>query len=108
MTDYLGEETETDHLIAADIMVKLLTEIVVELDFDLTAVESKVGWTVVGKQNLSRKDSYMTLLLMHTKNIPLNELRELDVLVILNSTVITKENDNLCNYSEKMKILSDA
>ncbi|GFT90893.1 DUF5641 domain-containing protein, partial [Nephila pilipes] len=43
LSDSFSDATEIDLLIGADVMGKLITENVVELDFGLTAVESKLG-----------------------------------------------------------------
>ncbi|GFX69525.1 uncharacterized protein TNCV_1768961 [Trichonephila clavipes] len=46
-------------------MGRLLTGNVVALHSGLTAVESKLGWTVFGKQKFCRKDKFTTTLPMH-------------------------------------------
>lgn len=66
-------ETEID-LDRMDIMGKLLTENEVVLESGLTVIQSKLGWTVIEKQNLCKKDSYITSLSIYVKNASLNEL----------------------------------
>ncbi|GFX92103.1 integrase catalytic domain-containing protein [Trichonephila clavipes] len=48
-TDSFRRETEINLLIGADVLGKLLTGNSVELESGLTAVETKLGWTVFGK-----------------------------------------------------------
>lgn len=86
LTDCLCEKSKIDLLIGVDITGKLLIENVVDVDSDLTAVESKLGWMVIGKQNLCIKDRCTTSLSMYVRTIPLNELRALEVLIILDAT----------------------
>ncbi|GFS69012.1 DUF1758 domain-containing protein [Nephila pilipes] len=89
----------------ADVMGKLLTENIVELDSALTAIESKLGWTVIGKQNFRVKDNFMTTVSMHVGRIPLHELWELEVLWISDPTGTDKIENDLSDYKEKIKIL---
>ncbi|GFT72887.1 uncharacterized protein TNCV_2319151 [Trichonephila clavipes] len=49
----------------------------VELESGLTAVETKLGWTVFGKGSCV-KDNIVTTLSMHSMNIPVNKLWELE------------------------------
>ncbi|GFU06110.1 DUF1758 domain-containing protein [Nephila pilipes] len=86
-------------------MGKLLTENVVELDSGLTAVESKLGWTVIGKQNFRVKDNFITTVSMHVGRIPLYELWELEVLGISDPSGTDKIENDLSDYKEKIKIL---
>ncbi|GFX72934.1 DUF1758 domain-containing protein [Trichonephila clavipes] len=73
LTDSSCEGAEIDLLIGADVMGRLLTGNVVTLHSGLTAVESKLGWTVFGKQKFCGKDKFTTLS-MHVGNIPLQNL----------------------------------
>ncbi|GFU90969.1 DUF1758 domain-containing protein [Trichonephila clavipes] len=76
------EETEINLLIGADVLGKLLTGNSVELESGLTAVETKLGWTVFGKGSCV-KDNIVTTLSMHSMNIPVNKLWELENYKIL-------------------------
>ncbi|GFW50051.1 DUF1758 domain-containing protein [Trichonephila clavipes] len=51
LTNSSCEGAEIDLLIGADVMGRLLTGNVLTLHSGLTAVESKLGWTVFGKRN---------------------------------------------------------
>ncbi|GFX74674.1 DUF1758 domain-containing protein [Trichonephila clavipes] len=86
LTDSSCEEAKIDLLIGADVMERLLTGNVVTLHSGLTAIESKLGWTVFGKQKFCGKDKFTTTLSMHVGNIPLQNLWELEVLEITDST----------------------
>ncbi|GFT98669.1 uncharacterized protein TNCV_803311 [Trichonephila clavipes] len=79
-----------------------------ELESGLTAVETKLGWAVFGKGSCV-KDNILTTLSMHSMNIPVNKLWELEVLGISSPTEIEKQKNELSlNYfNNKMKILSD-
>ncbi|GFV88022.1 uncharacterized protein TNCV_3241721 [Trichonephila clavipes] len=70
-TDSFRKETEVNLLIGADVLGKLLTGNSVELESGLTAVETKLGWTVFGKGSCV-KDNIVTTLSMHSMNIPVN------------------------------------
>ncbi|GFX11763.1 DUF1758 domain-containing protein [Trichonephila clavipes] len=74
LTDSSCEGAEIDLLIGADVMGKLLTGNVVTLHLGLTAVESKLSWTVFGKQKFCGKDKFTTTLPMHVGHIPLQNL----------------------------------
>ncbi|GBN01199.1 hypothetical protein AVEN_82041-1 [Araneus ventricosus] len=78
-TDSFRNETEINLLIGADVLGKLLTGNTVELESGLTAVETKLGWTVFGKGSYE-KDNILTTLSMHSMNVPINKLRQLEVL----------------------------
>ncbi|GFU53926.1 DUF1758 domain-containing protein [Trichonephila clavipes] len=71
-TDSFRRETEINLLIGADVLGKLLTENSVELKSGLTAVETKLGWTVFGNGSCV-KDNILTALSMHSVNIPVNK-----------------------------------
>ncbi|GFT43813.1 uncharacterized protein TNCV_2547701 [Trichonephila clavipes] len=88
------EETEINLLIGADVLGKLLTGNSVELESGLTAVETKLGWTVFGKGSCV-KDNIVTTLSMHSMNIPVNKLWELEVLGISSPTEIENRKLNL-------------
>ncbi|GFW71066.1 uncharacterized protein TNCV_191571 [Trichonephila clavipes] len=89
-TDSFRRETEINLLIGADVLGKLLTGNSVELESGLTAVETKLGWTVFGKGSCV-KDNIVTTLSMHSMNIPVNKLWELEVLGISSPTEIEKQ-----------------
>ncbi|GFX43538.1 uncharacterized protein TNCV_509871 [Trichonephila clavipes] len=106
---YVSEnETEINLLIGADVLGKLLTGNSVELESGLTAVETKLGWTVFGKGSCV-KDNIVTTLSMHSMNIPVNKLWELEVLGISSPTEIEKQKTELSlnDFNNRMKILSD-
>ncbi|GFS69576.1 uncharacterized protein TNCV_3894331 [Trichonephila clavipes] len=76
----------------------------------LTAVETKLGWTVFGKGSCV-KDNIVTTLSMHSMNIPVNKLWELEVLGISSPTEIEKQKTlselSLNDFNNRMKILPD-
>ncbi|GFV52760.1 uncharacterized protein TNCV_2874311 [Trichonephila clavipes] len=69
---------------------KLLKGNVVTLHSGLTAVESKLVWTVFGKQKFCGKDKFTTTLSMHVGNIPSQNIWELEVLGITDPTKTVK------------------
>ncbi|GFV61493.1 DUF1758 domain-containing protein [Trichonephila clavipes] len=107
-TDSFRKETEINLLIGADILGKLLTGNSVELESGLTAVETKLGWTVLGKGSCV-KDNIVTTLSMHSMNIPVNKLWELEVLGISSPTEIEKQKTELSlnDFNNRIKILPD-
>ncbi|GFT80824.1 DUF1758 domain-containing protein [Trichonephila clavipes] len=107
-TDSFRKETEINLLIGADVLGKLLTGNSVELESGLTAVETKLGWTVFGKGSCA-KDNIVTTLSMHSMNIPVNKLWELEVLGISSPTEIEKQKTELSlnDFNNRIKILPD-
>ncbi|GFU70771.1 DUF1758 domain-containing protein [Trichonephila clavipes] len=107
-TDSFRKETEINLLIGADVLGKLLTGNSVELESGLTAVETKLGWTVFGKGSCV-KDNIVTTLSMHSMNIPVNKLWELEVLGISGPTEIEKQKTELSlkDFNNRIKILPD-
>ncbi|GFW69021.1 uncharacterized protein TNCV_2919191 [Trichonephila clavipes] len=108
-TDSFRKETEINLLIGADVLGKLLTGNSVELESGLTAVETKLGWTVFGKGSCV-KDNIVTTLSMHSMNIPVNKLWELEVLGISSPTEIEKKQKtelSLNDFNNRIKILPD-
>ncbi|GBN28277.1 hypothetical protein AVEN_260535-1 [Araneus ventricosus] len=107
-TDSFRNETEINLLIGADVLGKLLTGNTVELESGLTAVETKLGWTVFGKGSC-KKDNILTTLSMHSMNVPINKLWQLEVLGISSPTETEKEKGDLDlnDFNDKMKILPD-
>ncbi|GFU44967.1 integrase catalytic domain-containing protein [Trichonephila clavipes] len=88
LSDLNCKETEIGLLIGADNIGKLLTGNLIEFDSGLTAIETKLGWT-------------------HVRNVSIKELWELDVLGITDPLLNenTKENFELTDFKNKMKIL---
>ncbi|GFS58772.1 integrase catalytic domain-containing protein [Trichonephila clavipes] len=80
----------------------------VELESGLTAVETKLGWTVFGKDSCV-KENIVTTLSMHSMNIPVNKLWELEVLGISSPTEIEKQKTELSlnDFNNRIKILPD-
>ncbi|GFU88952.1 uncharacterized protein TNCV_4446271 [Trichonephila clavipes] len=80
----------------------------VELESGLTAVETKLDWTVFGKGSCV-KDNIVTTLSMHSMNIPVNKLWELEVLGISSPTEIEKQKTELSlnDFNNRIKILPD-
>ncbi|GBN96006.1 hypothetical protein AVEN_81156-1 [Araneus ventricosus] len=107
-TDSFRNEMEINLLIGADVLGKLLTGNTVELESGLTAVETKLGWTVFVKGSYE-KDNILTTLSMHSMNVPINKLWQLEVLEISSPTETEKEKGDLDlnDFNDKMKILPD-
>ncbi|GBM44296.1 hypothetical protein AVEN_23348-1 [Araneus ventricosus] len=107
-TDSFRNETEINLLIGADVLGILLTGNTVELESGLTAVETKLGWTVFGKGSYE-KDNILTTLSMHSMNVPINKLWQLQVSGISSPKETEKEKGDLDlnDFNDKMKILPD-
>ncbi|GFT13853.1 DUF1758 domain-containing protein [Nephila pilipes] len=80
--DFFREETDINLLIGADVLGKLLTGNTVVLECGLTAVETKLGWTVFGKGSC-RIDNILLSFSMHSMSLPANKLWKLEVLGIV-------------------------
>ncbi|GFX39018.1 integrase catalytic domain-containing protein [Trichonephila clavipes] len=74
-----SSETEIGLLIAADNIGKLLAGNLIEFDSGLTAIETKLGWTVIGKVCSNDKNVMLTTWSLHVRNVSVKELWELDV-----------------------------
>ncbi|GFV36273.1 DUF1758 domain-containing protein [Trichonephila clavipes] len=109
LSDLNCKETEIGLLIGADNIVKLLTGNLIEFDSGLTAIETKLGWTVIGKVCSNDKNVMLTTSSLHVRNVSIKELWELDVLGITDPLLNenTKENFELTDFKNKMKILPD-
>ncbi|GBM66774.1 hypothetical protein AVEN_74319-1 [Araneus ventricosus] len=107
-TDSFRNETEINLLIGANVLGKLSTGNTVELEYGLTAIETKLGWTVFGKGSCE-KDNILTRLSMHSMNVPINKLWQLEVLGISSLTESEKEKGDLDlnDFNDKLKILPD-
>ncbi|GFT02865.1 DUF1758 domain-containing protein [Trichonephila clavipes] len=105
-----SSETEIGLLIGADYIGKLLTGNLIEFDSGLAAIETKLGWTVIGKVCSNDKNVILTTSSLHVRNVSAKELWELDVLGITDPLLNenTKENFELTDFfKNKMKILPD-
>ncbi|GFW26507.1 DUF1758 domain-containing protein [Trichonephila clavipes] len=107
LSDLNCKETEIGLLIGADNIGKLLTGNLIEFDSGLTAIETKLGWTVIGKVCSNDKNVMLTTSSLHVRNVSIKELWELDVLGITDPLLNenTKENFELTDFKNKMKIL---
>ncbi|GFT61736.1 uncharacterized protein TNCV_2563681 [Trichonephila clavipes] len=74
-----------------------------------SAIETKLGWTVIGKVCSNDKNVMLTTSSLHVRNVSIKELWELDVLGITDPLLNenTKENFELTDFKNKMKILPD-
>ncbi|GFT46228.1 DUF1758 domain-containing protein, partial [Trichonephila clavipes] len=79
LSDLNCKETEIGLLIGADNIGKLLTGNLIEFDSGLTAIETKLGWTVTGKVCSNDKNVMLTTSSLHARNVSVKELWELDV-----------------------------
>ncbi|GFT30114.1 integrase catalytic domain-containing protein [Trichonephila clavipes] len=72
-----------------------------------SAIETKLGWTVIGKVCSNDKNVMLTTSSLHVRNVSIKELWELDVLGITDPLLNenTKENFELTDFKNKMKIL---
>ncbi|GFS97239.1 uncharacterized protein NPIL_72611 [Nephila pilipes] len=75
-----------------------------KLECGLTAVETKLGWTVFGKGSC-RIDNILPSLSMHSMSLPANKLWELEVLGIASENEKEKDDFNLKDFNDKIKIL---
>ncbi|GFX70353.1 integrase catalytic domain-containing protein [Trichonephila clavipes] len=69
-----SSETEIGLLIGADNIGKLLTGNLIEFDSGLTAIETKLGWTVIGKVCSNDKNVMLTTSSLHVRNVSVKEL----------------------------------
>ncbi|GFU32230.1 uncharacterized protein NPIL_75931 [Nephila pilipes] len=104
--DFFREETDINLLIGADVLGKLLIENTVVLECGLTAVETKLEWTVFGKGSC-RIGNILPSLSMHSISLKANKLWELEVLGISSENEKEKDDFNLKDFNDKIKILSD-
>ncbi|GFS91208.1 uncharacterized protein TNCV_577201 [Trichonephila clavipes] len=74
-----------------------------------SAIETKLGWTVIGKVCSNDKNVMLTTSSLHVRNVSVKELWELDVLGITDPLLNenTKEKFELTDFKNKMKILPD-
>ena len=85
LSDIGGENQPIIVLIGADVAGKLLTGKKVNLENRLTAIETFLGWTVIGKlpAKNNETDTDSMVVSMHARVASLSDLWNLDVLGIL-------------------------
>ncbi|GBN50275.1 hypothetical protein AVEN_255565-1 [Araneus ventricosus] len=110
ITDSVSGEYEIDLLIDADLLGSLLTGEIVELDCGLTAVHTKLGWTIMGKQKGTISiGNVMTTLSMHCRSVNLTEMWDLECLGITDpsQSLCRKKahSEDLNDFREKLTIL---
>ncbi|GFS94200.1 DUF1758 domain-containing protein [Nephila pilipes] len=104
--DFFREKTEINLLIGAYVIGKLLTANTVVFECGLTAVETKLEWTMFGKGS-RRIDNILPSLSMHSMSLPANKRLELEVLEISSENEKQKNDFNLKDFNHKIKILLD-
>lgn len=78
------ENKDIHLLIGADVCGKLFTGNIRNLTSGLVAIETRLGWTLMGKTNEARRsDSTKVVLSLHVANAEVSELWKLDTLGIL-------------------------
>lgn len=85
LTDFGHEELPISLLIGADIVGKLYTGKICNLKCGVTAVETRLGWTLLGQTPQFKKqrlDTALTVLSMYTQGADLTDLWNLDVIGI--------------------------
>ncbi|GBO04726.1 hypothetical protein AVEN_179306-1 [Araneus ventricosus] len=110
ITDSVSGEYEIDLLICTDLLGSLLTEEIVELDCGLTAVHTKLGWTIMGTQKrTSSMGNVMTTLSMHCRSVNLTEMWDLECLGMIDpsQSLFRKKahSEHLNDFREKLSIL---
>ncbi|GFY26522.1 integrase catalytic domain-containing protein [Trichonephila clavipes] len=97
LSDLNCKETEIGLLIGADNIGKLWTGNLIEFDSGLTAIETKLGWTVIGKVCSNDKNVILTTSSLHVRNVSVKELWELDVLGITDPLLNENTKENFKN-----------
>ncbi|GFS63225.1 uncharacterized protein TNCV_1496491 [Trichonephila clavipes] len=102
LSDLNCKETEIGLLIGDDNIGKLLTGNFIEFDSGLTAIETKLGWTVIGKVCSNDKNVMLTTSSLHVRDVSIKELWELDALGITDPLLNenTKEIFELTDFKE--------
>ncbi|GBO11365.1 hypothetical protein AVEN_47287-1 [Araneus ventricosus] len=109
---------EIDLLIGADLIGKLLTGRSVQLNFGLTAIHTKLGWTVIGKEtglysgdDYPIMDSVQTVLSLYVNNASLRELWDIESLGIRepieNVSKRKAFDEQLKEFHEKLTVLPE-
>ncbi|GBN74317.1 hypothetical protein AVEN_134471-1 [Araneus ventricosus] len=118
LSDVTCNENETDLLIGADLIGKLLTGRCVQLNFGLSAIHTKLGWTVIGKEtglyssnDYPVMDSVQTVLSLYVNNASLRELGDIESLGIREPIENVSErkafDEQLKEFHEKLTVLPD-
>ncbi|GFS74316.1 uncharacterized protein TNCV_3280041 [Trichonephila clavipes] len=90
-------------------LTELMTASDLESSEKSSAIETKLGWTVIGKVCSNDKNVMLATSSLNVRNVSVKELWELDVLGITDTLLNenTKENFELTDFKKKMKILPD-
>ena len=95
LTDTQGKMEPISLLIGADIAGLLYTENIHQISNRPTAIETKLGWTLMGRSGnppSAREKTALTVLSMFARDAKLSDLWELDVLGIPDPTAtLSKE-----------------
>lgn len=94
LTDVDNEDKSVAVLIGADVAGKLLTGRRKELKCGAVALETLLGWTLIGKTNIQAtrgEDSILMIVTMFTQEADIAKLWELDTLGIMDPTLKKKK-----------------
>ena len=104
LSDTCGSNKDISILIGADTAGRLYTGKLVQLDNGPTALETKLGWTIMGRTDSKveqRNDAALTVLSMFNREAKISDLWELDVLGITDPTVTSSKEAILAGVKQQ-------
>ncbi|KAF8795262.1 hypothetical protein HNY73_003133 [Argiope bruennichi] len=79
---YENDPKEIHILLGADTAARLFTGEIKKLSPDIIAMNTKLGWTVIGKSGINKNDSSSTLMSLHVNDVNISDLWRDDTLNI--------------------------
>ncbi|GFY48661.1 putative RNA-directed DNA polymerase from transposon X-element [Trichonephila inaurata madagascariensis] len=111
LSDLETKEHDIELLLGADVIENILTGSSLKLSSGVTVVQTKFGYTVIGKTNTIYNNLCSNVVSLHCANFTVTDLWNLDAIGITNLTVDAKRkhahSDFLNQFKENLSILPD-
>ncbi|GFW01838.1 putative RNA-directed DNA polymerase from transposon X-element [Trichonephila clavipes] len=111
LSDLEAKEHDIELLLGADVIGNILTDNSLKLSSGVTVVQTKFGYTVIGKTNTIHNSLCNNVVSLHCANFTVTDLWNLDVIGITDPTEDAKRKhahfDFLNQFKENLSVLPD-
>ncbi|GFS30034.1 putative RNA-directed DNA polymerase from transposon X-element [Trichonephila inaurata madagascariensis] len=111
LSDLETKEHDIELLLGADVIGNILTGNSLKLSSGVTVVQTKFGYTVIGKTNTIYNNLYSNVVSLHCANFTVTDLWNLDAIGITDPTEDAKRkhahSDFLNQFKENLSVLPD-
>ncbi|GFV93266.1 putative RNA-directed DNA polymerase from transposon X-element [Trichonephila clavipes] len=111
LSDLEAKEHDIELLLGADVIGNILTDNSLKLSSGVTVVQTKFGYTVIGKTNTIHNSLCNNVVSLHCANFPVTDLWNLDAIGITHPTEDAKRKhahfDFLNQFKENLSVLPD-